>query len=280
MIIKYKLAKTIIIKSKLPDTDYVINPYTGCGFACKYCYASFMSKFIGEDIKDWGNFVYVKTNATKLADKEIKKINKKNPNAKILLSSVTDAWQGVESKYKLTRGILSVLIKNNFQGKLSCLTKSPLIERDIDLLKQFKNHDIGITITSMEDKVSRFLETKAPDVSRRLKTLKKLYRAGLKTHAFVGPVFPHFINDLKGLDKLFKVIKETGTKDVYVEHLNLSSSVVMRMIPFLKTCDKDVYELYTKKYKDPRYKKILNNAIMDIISKYKMNLRLGRIIEH
>lgn len=280
MKIKEKLAKTIITKSKLPDVDYVINPYTGCEFACKYCYASFMSKFIGEDIKDWGNFVYVKTNAIELIEKEILKINKINPNAKILLSSVTDAWQGIESKYKLTRGILSVLIKNDFQGTLSCLTKSPLIERDIGLLKQFKNHHIGMTITSTEDKVSRFLETNAPDVSRRLKTLKKLNAAGLKTYAFVGPIFPHFVNDLNSLDDLFKAIKKTGTNDVYVEHLNLSSSVLMRMIPFLKTCDKDIYDLYTQKSKSPEYRKILNEAIMKIIAKYKINLMLGKIIEH
>lgn len=90
-------AKSIITKSKLPDTDYVVNPYIGCQFACLYCYASFMGRFVNESLENWGNYLYVKTNAAELFKveyKRLKPINNKSPS--IMLSSVTDPYQGVE----------------------------------------------------------------------------------------------------------------------------------------------------------------------------------------
>jgi len=276
-----KIAKSIITPSKLPDADYVINPYIGCAFSCKYCYASFMGRFINKSIEGWGNYVYIKTNAVELAEKEVDKLIKKNANAKVLFSSVTDAWQGVEQKYKLSREILKIFVKKNFQGQISILTKSPLILRDIDLLKKLKNVRVGLTITSTDDKVSRFLETKAPNVLRRLDTLKKLNEEGVKTYAFIGPIFPHFINDIDNLDKIFKNIKEAGTNDIFVEHLNLSSSVLYRMKPFLlNECSQEVYNIYIKNSQSREHKEKLNIKIIEIINKYNMNLMLGKVIEH
>ena len=84
--------KSIITKSKLPDTDYVVNPYVGCEFACLYCYASFMGRFVNEPLENWGNYLYVKTNAVELFKSEYKKlksINNKPP--RMMMSSVTDS---------------------------------------------------------------------------------------------------------------------------------------------------------------------------------------------
>ena len=168
MEIKETQAKSILTKSKLPDADYVINPYTGCRFGCVYCYASFMSRYVGKETSDWGEFVYIKTNAPELLKKEITKLKNKGSGLSILLSSVTDPYQGVEAKYQITRKCLQVLVDYEFEGLVSILTKSGMVIRDIDLLKQLKNVEVGLTITSVDDNVSRFFEKYAPNVSQRI----------------------------------------------------------------------------------------------------------------
>src|SRR5205809_177019 len=102
-------AKSILVRSKLPDAEYVVNPYTGCVFGCHYCYASFAGRFVGEPIGNWGNYVYAKINAIPLFEVELARLRRAGRAPSILLSSVTDAYQGAEKKYRLTRGILDAL---------------------------------------------------------------------------------------------------------------------------------------------------------------------------
>ena len=118
-----------LTKSNLPASDYVINPYVGCPHGCKYCYASFMKRFTGHE-EDWGTFIDIK--------KCSKKINlKKIEHKRVFLSSVTDCYNEFEEKYELTRNILNQLV--NVECELSISTKSKLILRDLDLLKNMKN---------------------------------------------------------------------------------------------------------------------------------------------
>lgn len=182
-------AKSIIGTTKVPSADYVINPYTGCQFGCMYCFASFMGRFVGENNSDWGNYVYVKTNAVELMQKDILRLMKKSPHPRIAISTVTDPYQGIENKYRLTRGILETFVQHNYQGRVSILTKSPQILKDLDVIKKIPNVEIGITITTSDDRLSRFLEVRAPSANSRLKTLKTLNEAGIKTYVFVGPFY-------------------------------------------------------------------------------------------
>ena len=127
-------AKSILVRSKLPDAEYVVNPYTGCVFGCHYCYASFAGRFVGEPIGNWGNYVYAKINAVPLFEVELARLRRAGRAPSILLSSVTDAYQGAEKNYRLTRGILEALAREPYPGIVGILTKSPLVLRDADLL--------------------------------------------------------------------------------------------------------------------------------------------------
>ena len=89
-------AKSMISPTKVPSADYVINPYTGCAFGCMYCFASFMGRFVGESNQNWGNYVYVKTNAVELMQREILRLMKRDPHPPIAISTVTDPYQGIE----------------------------------------------------------------------------------------------------------------------------------------------------------------------------------------
>ena len=139
-------AKSILTKSGIPGIDYCINPYVGCAHGCRYCYATFMKRYTGHT-EAWGSFVDVKINAPEILQRQLKRAKR----GRILISSVTDAYQPIESKYKLTRQCLEILLQS--QLPVDILTKSPLVLRDMDLIKKFKDIEVGITITTHEEKI-------------------------------------------------------------------------------------------------------------------------------
>lgn len=233
--IKEIQAVSILQKSGLPDADWVINPYTGCRFACKYCYAAFIGRF-RHNGEEWGSYVDVKLNAPDILKHELtnKLAKQKNRDiGTIFMSSVTDPYQGLESKYKLTRQCLKVLIELKYTGKISILTKSHLVTRDIDLFKKLPNIEVRLTVTSTGDPISQYLETYASPHQVRLTTLKKLSATGIKTFAFVGPLLPHFVYHKKDLANLLKAIKATGVSYIYLEHINLSPYIRDRLFEHL-----------------------------------------------
>ena len=125
-------AKSILSPCGIPGIDYVINPYTGCRYGCTYCYASFMGRFIKDKtVQDWGEYVIAKVNAPELLKKELRKLRNKGKGLEIFFSSVTDPYQGVEAKYKLTRQCLEILADWEYEGYISILTKSNLVLRDV-----------------------------------------------------------------------------------------------------------------------------------------------------
>ncbi len=102
---------------------------------------------------------------------------------------------------------MQVLLDLNYQGKISILTKSTIVARDIDLLKKFKNLEVGLTVTSTGDPISQYFETNAPPHQSRLNTLKYLADAGITTYAFIGPLLPHFVCEKDKLRQLLYSIK-------------------------------------------------------------------------
>ncbi|MGB3702922.1 MAG: radical SAM protein [Anaerolineales bacterium] len=272
-------AKSIIVHSRLPDVDYVINPYSGCQFGCLYCYATFMGRFVGEPRSNWGKYAYVKTNAVALARSQLAKWGPRRRQSSILMSSVTDAYHGVERKYELARGILEVFVEEGYPGPISILTKSPLVLRDTDLLKQL-NSDVGLTITTTDDKISRFLEVTAPLASRRLDTIGKLVREGIHTYVFVGPLLPHFRAQPELLDALFKAIADTGTVEIYVEHINLPAYVKNQMWNTLREETGELQAIY-RRAESEEHRRILTEIVHELASKYGLLMRYsGTAIYH
>jgi DNA repair photolyase len=280
MEIKEIQAKSILQPCGIPGIDYVINPYTGCRFGCTYCYASFMGRFLKDKtIQDWGNYVHVKVNAPELLEKRMKKLKDKGKGKEIFFSSVTDPYQGAEAKYKLTRQCLKILADYGFEGYVSILTKSDLILRDIDILKKLKKVSVGLTITSTDDSISRYFEKYAPNVSDRFKALKTLNENKIQTYAFIGPLLPHFVAFEGELEKIFVKLSEVGTKDLFVEHLNLSTYIRTRLINEMKDKEPELIEKFYDS-QSKQYREILDELINKYVKKYKMNLLTGGVIFH
>lgn len=264
------LAKSILNPSKL-GCDYAINPYNGCALGCAYCYAIFMNR-MGHQNENWGEWVDVKINAPELLIHDLKR---KKPGS-IFFSSVTDPYQGLETKYQLTRKCLEILVDVKYPAPISILTKSPLVIRDIDLFKKL-DVSVGLTVTSTGDPITKLLETNAPVHQARIKALKKLHQAGIKTYAFVGPLLPHLTEKPKELEKLFKTLKDVGVEDIWVEHINLSPYIKKRLYLFiLKNLPKELVKF--KMAEVPEYQENLTRLVNQLLSKIKFKSQ--RIIKH
>lgn len=271
--------KSMLVASKLPASDYVVNPYTGCTFACAYCYASFMGRFVGEPIEAWGDYLSVKTNAVEVFRNDLRRLPEEKRNSTILLSSVTDAWQGPEKKYALARGVLEFLRDDGYPGFVSILTKSPLVLRDIDVIGGLNNKEVGITVTTTDDEIGRFMEVHAPLASDRLETLAKLNAAGIPTYAFVGPLFPHYRYRQDLLENLFRRIHDAGTRTLFAEHLNTSAYILKRIDPLVVKSEPEVQAVYQSARTDA-HRAVLSDMVMNLVAKYGFEIRLGRVLDH
>ncbi|MFJ8716707.1 SPL family radical SAM protein [Streptomyces violaceus] len=272
-------AKTLIQKSATPSNDYVINPYTGCVFGCSYCFASFAGRQFGRSVKEWGDYLYVKKNAVDLARKELAMMPEHKRRGTMLLSSVTDPYQGHETKYRLTRGILRELKTVEYPGLVRILTKSPVVTRDIDLLTSLPRAEVGMTVTTADDKVSRWLEVRAPLASRRLRTLRELREAGIPTFAFVGPLLPHFATRPELLDHLFGQLVEAGVTEVFMEHINLKRYIRERMDQVLADEPDEVREAYVQA-RTKEHRERLDAIVADLLAEHGLRLRFDEVVHH
>lgn len=222
----YIECKSILNKSRL--ADYCLNCYTGCEHGCRYCYANFMRRYT-EHRERWGEFVDVKVNAVEALTKEVKK----KKRGEVFLSSVCDGWQPVEAKYKLTRKCVKILLENGFS--LTILTKSVLVERDFDLLKANpKNVELGLTLTTLNERLQSLIEPRASSPGRRLATLKKAADSGIRVYAFLGPLLPYLCDRELDIDKLFHSLRDIGLEYIYVDRLNPRYGVWTSLYPFLR----------------------------------------------
>ena len=181
MIIKEIQSKTILSVSKV--YPYVINPYRGCQHGCSYCYARFMKRFTGHR-EPWGQFVDVKVNAPDLLKKEITR----KKQGRVWVSGVCDPYQPVEAKYKLTRQCLEILAQNDWP--VTVQTRSSLVLRDIDILKEGRYFEVGLTVTTADDSMRKLFEPDAPTIMSRVRALDELHRAGIRTYVMIAPMLP------------------------------------------------------------------------------------------
>lgn len=235
MEIKEIRAASYISKSKLPDADYVINPYVGCPHKCIYCYAEFMKRFTGHSRDEWGDFLDVK-----ICDKPLKKDSFLETDT-ILFGSVTDAYNPFEKKYQVTKKVLEQLVTCN--ARIEILTKSDLVLRDIDIIKQIPNIYIGISMNTLDDTLQKEIEPYASSVQRRINTLQKLHSEGIHTYLFMSPIFP-------GLSNCEEVIQETYKYVDYIcfENLNLRGSYLPRVMDYIKERHPEYHDLFKTIY--------------------------------
>lgn len=220
--------KDLVTKSNLPASDYVINPYVGCPHGCRYCYASFMKRFTNHS-EEWGSFIDIKQ-----CDKAISR--KKLQGKSVFLSSVTDCYNPYEEKYGSTRKILEQLV--SIDCELNISTKSNLILRDIDLLKQCKNLKVSVSINTLDEKFKKDMDN-ASSIAERLNTLKVLHENGVCSVLFMSPIFP-------GITDFRKIIENSKefVAEYWFENLNLRGNYKEDILEYIKKTYPELMELY------------------------------------
>lgn len=211
------VTKDLITKSNLPASDYVINPYVGCPHACKYCYARFMKRFTGHT-EEWGSFIDIKR-----CDKPISV--KKLYHKSVFISSVTDCYNSFEGKYHITRNILKQLTQADCLITIS--TKSDLILRDIDILKELKNLTVAISINTLDNDFQNDMDN-ASSITQRIASLKELRKQGIYTVLFMSPIFP-YITDFK---KIMEATEEFVC-EYWFENLNLRGNYKQEILSYI-----------------------------------------------
>ena len=229
--------------TKIPGANYVVNQYIGCQHACLYCYAKFMCKWY--KYGKWGSWVVIRENVAEL-------VKRKSVKGKVYMSSVSDPYQPIEKEIERTRRILENMDK---RIRLGILTKSDSVLRDIDLFKEFKDIEVGLTVNGFEGKLKKEIEPLTPSNERRIHALKVLYENGIKNYAFISPIIPNLID-------VEQLIKETRdfVNFYWFEFLNLKASG-KEFREWLKQNYPESYDLISDKTKAEKYVKEVVNAI-------------------
>jgi len=205
-------AKNIVFKIKSPDAwfgiDYNMNIYRGCSFGCIYC-DSRSDCFQNPDF----NTVKVKENALEIIRNDLRR---KVKTGVVGTGSMSDPYNPLEEELKLTRNSLELM--NAFGFGASLVTKSNLITRDVDVLKDIQEHSpviVNFSIIAADDDLGKSLEPNAPPTSKRFEAMQNLAKSGIFCGAMINPVLPYITDTEENLIKILQMAKESGAKFVF-----------------------------------------------------------------
>jgi len=268
------LLNRCVSKRAMPFT-WTINPYRGCEFGCRYCYARYTHEFM--EMRDGMEFeqkIYVKQHAGGLLRNELRRVK---PHESIALGTATDPYQPAERRYEITRGILEEFARHRGY-ELGIVTKSNLIERDLELLQQVAQSNrlsVHVTITTLNTDLARILEPRAPRPDLRMDAVRALVKAGLRVGISCSPVIPGITDSPKDLESLIQTAADAGADYVFANPLFLKPCSAAVFLPFLEQNFPHLAENYRQRYRDraflpAAYGKRLSQLVARLREKYKL----------
>jgi DNA repair photolyase len=192
--------------------QWTINPYRGCEFGCKYCYARSTHEFLElHDPRDFETKIYAKGFHAPYFAEELGKVR---ANESIALGTATDPYQPAERRYRLTRRVLEVFTRRSGYN-LHITTKSDLIARDLDLLCEIRQRNalgIHMTVTTMDAALARAIEPMAPRPDLRMAAVEKLASRGIQVGVFVSPLMPRINDGRKAIERVAQAAQDAGAE--------------------------------------------------------------------
>jgi len=212
---------------------WTINPYRGCEFGCKYCYARYTHEFMEMAPEEFEDKIYAKHASAHLLAQELRRIDRKDA---IAIGTATDPYQPAERRFGRTREILEVFARQR-GWHIGMITKSDLIVRDIDLLQEIARANVlgvHITVTTLDTGLARLLEPRAPRPDLRLEAVRKLAAAGIVVGVNPNPIMPGITDGEPALDRLAKASRDAGAVTFGGGPLFLMPSAQQVFFPFLE----------------------------------------------
>jgi len=263
----FEIPSRSILNRTKPNMPFrwTINPYRGCEFGCKYCYARYTHEFMEMDAHSFEDKIYAKAASAALLRQELRRIPREDG---IALGTATDPYQPAERRYGRTRAILEVFARERGRH-LGIISKSDLIVRDLDLLREVARANVlgvSLTITTLDEKLARMLEPRAPRPALRLEAVRKLAEAGIHVGVMPNPIMPGITDGERALARLAKAARDAGAESFGGGPLFLMPSAQKVFLPFLEREFPALVERYRalfarsaylgREYKDELRKKV------------------------
>jgi len=243
------LLSRVVSQRSLPFA-WAINPYRGCEFACKYCYARYTHEFMElRDGVDFERKIFVKQHAANLLRQELRRVK---PGEGIAIGTATDPYQPAERRFEVTRAILEELARHSGL-EIGIVTKSNLVTRDTEILRRVAENNqlyVNLTVTTVDTDLARILEPRAPRPDLRLEAVRQLNLAGLHAGVICAPVLPEITDRPRDLEALVKAASEVGAKYIYANALFLKPCSAAVFLPFLEEHFPALVNLYRQRYAD------------------------------
>lgn len=263
-------------KRGLPFT-HAVNPYRGCEFGCRYCYARYTHEFLELGPQEFERKIYFKQNAAWLLAQELKRLK---AGTEISLGTATDPYQPLERKLGITRSLLEVFaLQSGF--RLGIVTKSTLITRDLDLLKEIARNNqltLHVTITTMDAKLARKLEPRAPRPDLRMRTVAQLREAGLRAGVMCSPLLPGITDLRSSIESVVLAASEAGASFLFAGALFLKPCSLPTFLDFVREHFPRQLDAYQRRYGarafvSAEYRQRIRALVDSICSRYNLGSR-------
>ena len=269
---------------RMPFT-WTVNPYRGCEFACKYCYARYTHEFM--EMRDGVEFeqkIYVKQHTADLLRRDLRRVKR---GESIALGTATDPYQPAERRYEVTRGILEEFVRHGGL-ELGIVTKSNLIVRDLDLLREVSRNNVlsvHITVTTLNVELARILEPRAPRPDLRMEAVREISEAGINVGMSCSPVLPGITDSPADLEALVREAAAAGARHIFANPLFLKPCSAAVFLPFLEKHFPHLVDNYRRRYQDraflpPSYGKRISQLIARLRQKYGIKRADPREAKH
>src|SRR5437660_5174331 len=240
------LLSRVVSNRNLPFT-WAINPYRGCEFACKYCYARYTHEFMEMSDLDFERKIFVKQHAADLLRQELKKVKS---GEEIAIGTATDPYQPAERRYEITRAILEEFARHR-GFEIGIVTKSNRVVRDAELLRELGRNNqvfVNLTITTVNTELARILEPRAPRPDLRLDAVRQLNLAGVAAGVICAPVLPGITDQPRDLEALVAAAAQAGAKSIFANALFLKPCSASVFLPFLEKEFPHLVKSYRERY--------------------------------